>query len=503
MEKYRESLALRPSGELYRELGDLFAEMDRHPEAIDAYRSAVAADPSLEPELRKSLGEQFLWADRPGEAVPLLASVVANRPHDVEAKRLLALAYRWDDRLADAERLYRKILDGDPGDADARKGLAESLLWQGRFRAAVPEFERVLSDHPDDPEALTGLSRAWLYLDLPEKAAVYSGRAGAEAPRDGDAGAQDSRVRERLAGRIELEASGSRDSDDLSIFGLALSTDARPARGLDLEASARQLFFRQGSPGKGENLGNEDSVDGTGGSVSIAYRGSAAVEWRAGAGITRYDAAGFHPWSGHFGATLTPVDTVRFDLDWERSHWDSILSIQNRVTTDTVTLAASKHFLWKTEVGASAALLYQHNENDTGQGRENRGERVSAEVSRRLYLSGDVARVTGILRLGRLGFSRDLDVGVFDPERYTTEEAGVDWEWRFLPLWEFRGTVMGGAQQEKGAKGGPTYSAEAGLDRRVGTGLVSVEGFAFDSNARGQGEGFRRYGGLLRGTVLW
>jgi len=498
VEALRKALELDPRAETYRELGDLYAEQDRHLEAVAAYRAAVAADPSLEPELKKPIGEQLLWAERPGEAIPLLAAVSVNRPHDLEAKGLLALAYRWDDRLAEAERLYREILAGNPGDPEARKGLAESLLWQGRFRSATEEYLRALEDRPADPEALTGISRARLFLDLPEEAQEFLARVPRDSRSAPEVRDQAARVRERLLRFAEFGIRGSRDSDDLSIRELSLSVRARPSRGLDLEGTVRQRFFRQGSPGKENNLDAEDSVDGTGGSLSARYRRSPRVEWRAGVSVDRYDAAGFSPWGGSVGGTFAPRDTLRFDLDWERSHWDSILSLQNRVVIDTVGLGVARHFAWKTEVSASVEFLRHQNENDTGQDRENRGEQFSAAISRRLYLSGDVARVTGILRLGWLGFSRDLDVGVFDPERYTTEEAGVDWEWRFRSLWMLRGTVMGGAQQEKGAKGGPTYSAEVGLDRKVGMGLVSVEGFSFDSNARGQGEGFRRFGGLFR-----
>ena len=499
--KFRESLALDPKGETYRDLGDLYAERDMHPEAIEAFRSAIRVDPSLEPELRLSIGEQLLWAHRPREAVPLLESVVANRPYDLETKRHLAMAYRLGDQLKKAEGLYRELLRGNPSDVDARKGLAASLLWQGRFRAASVEFERVLAEHPSDAEALEGLSRARLFLDLPEEADGYAGRAAVAAPNDQDVRDQVRRVRERLARRIGFEGRGSNDSDELTIVDLTLSAHTRPRRGLDLDASARQLFFRQGSPGKEDNIDNEDSVDGTGGSLSVAYRRSPALEWRAGGGAVRYDVADFHPWTGHFGITLSPADTVRFTLDWERSHFDSILSFQNRVTADTIELSASKHFLWKTEITASGALLYHHNENETGQDRENPGERFGLQLTRRLYLRGDIVHVTGIVRLGWLGFSDDLDVGVFDPRRYTTEEAGVDWRWRFRPRWEFHGTVFGGAQQEKGESGGPTYSAELGLDRIIGLGRVSIGGFAIDSDARGQGEGFRRFGGFLSFSI--
>ena len=496
--KFRESLALDPRGETYRDLGDLYAERDMHEDAIAAYRSAIAENPALEPELRLSLGQQMIWTDRAKEAIPLLASVVANRPHDVEARRYLALAYRWSDRLKESEDLYRNILAGNPADLEARRGLAEALLWQGRFRAATMEFDHVLNANPADAEALTGLSRATLFLDMPEEAGRYIARAARESPGNKEVRDQIERVRERLVPYVGLEARGSHDSDDLSLYELTLSAHGRPARGLDVDGAVRQLFFRQGSPGKQENLNDEDSVDGTGGSLSFSFRRSPAIEWHAGGGYTRYDINDFHPWSGNFGVTITPADTVRFNLDWERGHWNSVLSLQNQVTSDTLSLSASRNFLWKTEITASAALLYHHNENETGQARENRGERFGLELTRRLYLRGDLVHVAGILRFGWLGFSEDLDVGVFDPKRYTTEEAGVDWGWQFRPRWVFHGTVMAGAQQEKGAKSGPTYSAELGLDRKIGLGLVSVGGFASDSHARGQGEGFRRIGGLFR-----
>lgn len=486
-----------------RDLGDLYAEQDKHGEAIDAYRSAIAADPALTPTLRLSLGKQLLWADRPREAIPLLSSAVAERPDDAEAKRHLALAYRHADRLKEAEGLYREVLAVNPADSDARGGLALTLLWEGRFRAATPEFERVLADRPADADALVGLSRARLYLDLPEEAASYNDRALASSPRNPEALEQAERIRERLARHLDVAVRGSEDSDDLTLIESTLSAHGHPRPRWDIDGAVRQLFFRQGSPGKTVNIGQEDSADGTGGSLSASYRASNALGWRAGVGHTRYNVGNFHPWSGNLGVSLTPGDTVRFSLEWERSHFDSILSLQNQVTADAFSFSASKHFLWKTEITGTAALLFHHNENTTGQDRENRGERFTLELSRLLYLRGDDIRVTGLARLGWLGFSHDLDVGVFDPRRYTTEEVGLDWQWRFRPLWEFHGTLTGGAQQEKGHSGGPLYTADLALDRKVGRGLISLAGFSSDSNARGRGrgEGYRRHGGQLSVSI--
>ena len=104
---------------------------------------------------------------------------------------------------------------------------------------------------------------------------------------------------------------------------------------------------------------------------------------------------------------------------------------------------------WKTEVSASAALLFQHNGNDAGQPRETRGQRFELGLSRRLYLKGDVTRLTGLARVSYLGFRTDLDVGAYDPLRQTTEEIGLDGRWVVRPRWEAFATAMAGAQQER------------------------------------------------------
>jgi hypothetical protein len=114
-------------------------------------------------------------------------------------------------------------------------------------------------------------------------------------------------------------------------------------------------------------------------------------------------------------------------------------------------------------------------------------------------MHGDVTRLTGLVRLGYLGFRDDLDVGIYDPVRQTTQEVGVDGRWAFRPRWEAFGTSMAGAQQEKGQSGSPTYSLEAGVDREVGAaGRITLGAFVADSSAAGREGGYRRYGGYLR-----
>ncbi len=335
-------------------------------------------------------------------------------------------------------------------------------------------------------------------MDRPEEAAAYAENALTAAPGSKEAIDQSARGRERLERAVVAGFRASRDSDDLDIYEASLSARARPVAGLEIEGTARQRYFRQGSPGNEANVDNVSSADGWGGTLSASYRGASDLELRGAVGYDRYDVGDFHPWSGRRGITAFPTDTVRCSLEWERSHFDTILSFQNRVTADSVGITVARHFLWKTEISASASLLYHHNRNETGQDRENRGESAGVDVTRTLLSRGDDARLAGILRLAWKDFAKLLDVGVFNPDRYTAEEAGLEWLWRFRPAWEFRGTVMGGAEQEKGHAGGTTYSAETELDRRIGNGVITAGAFISDSIARGQGEGFRRYGGLIR-----
>lgn len=496
--KYLESIRLDPRGETYRSLGWLYAEIDRHAEAVAAFRKAIALDPSLEPELRFELGEQLLWADKSKEAIPLLESVHAARPRDEAAARRLALAYRWADRHAEAEALYRTLLAKDPADAESRAGLAWSLLWRDRHREAGVEFTRALAKSPKDPDALVGLSRARLFLDLPEEADAYIRRALAADPGNGEARAQEKRIRERIQRRIGGEVWAAHDSDDLTISRLEVSAYARAARGLDLRGSARHEFYRQGFPGKTRNINDEDQADGTGGFLEADLRRSPSIALRGGFGLTRYDVGDFHPWSGHAGATWEPRDLLAASLDWERSHFDTILSFQDRVTADTAALSLLKSFEGRFEVRGTFALIFHHNENGTGQPRENRGQRATGEVSVPLLRKGDVTHLTALAKLEWLSFEQDLDVGVFDPRRYTTEEAGVDGRWGFTSRWELFGTLLAGAQQEIGNGGAPAYSAEAGVDRRIGAGMVTLGAFATDSRAAGRGGGFWRRGGYLR-----
>lgn len=483
----------------FREQGEEYATQDRHADAIRAYRAAVAADPSVTPEVAPSLGASLLWDDRAEEAIPVLEGAVARNPGDLEARKLLALAYRWTDRLDRAERLSRKNLVEDPGDTEERNGLAIALQWQGRERESIVEFERVLAAKPDDPEALAGLSRSRLEMDLPEEAEGYAIRAAAVDPKNAEAAEQLKKVRRRLARYIEGEVRASRDTDRLSLFELSLGVHGRAARGLDLGATARGLFFRQGGPEKDGNIDGEDSVDGTAGALSLGYRPGPFLAFRGSAGGARYDVAGFRPWTASAGATMFPGDLWRFALDWEHAPWDTILSLQNRVLVDTVSVSVVRAIPWKTEVSASASLLFHRNENDAGQPRENRGQRYGVGLDRRLYKNGDVTRLTGIVRLGYLGFQDDLDVGIYDPVRQTTQEVGLDGRWAFRPRWEAFGTAMAGAQQEKGQGGSPSYSLEAGVDREVGAaGRITLGAFVADSSAAGREGGFRRYGGYLR-----
>ena len=107
-------------------LGRALSARDRHPEAVDAYRSAIAAGID-EQELHLPLGLALVRSGKPDDAVPLLRQVVDARPDEPEALLVLAAALR-DSRPEEARAVLRRFLEIAPDHAGApgvRRALGE------------------------------------------------------------------------------------------------------------------------------------------------------------------------------------------------------------------------------------------------------------------------------------------------------------------------------------------------------------------------------------------
>lgn len=98
-------------------LGRALTERGRHAEAVDAYRSALAAGEPPE-QVHVALGLALVRSGRGAEAVPLLREVVDARPDEPEPLLVLAAALR-DDEPDQARAVLRRFLSVAPDHAAA------------------------------------------------------------------------------------------------------------------------------------------------------------------------------------------------------------------------------------------------------------------------------------------------------------------------------------------------------------------------------------------------
>jgi tetratricopeptide (TPR) repeat protein len=81
VQAYRESLARQIEGAdmVWAGIGFAMAEMKRYPEAIAAFESAIKTGPANE-DWRYQLAINLKDGGRPGEALPIMASLIAKAP---------------------------------------------------------------------------------------------------------------------------------------------------------------------------------------------------------------------------------------------------------------------------------------------------------------------------------------------------------------------------------------------------------------------------------------
>ncbi len=187
-----DGLAAKANGAAFhKSLGDQMVLAKRFPEAVDAYRLAVATDPSSF-AYRKSLGLTLYHQGGVGEAVQQLEAALRVAPETPDAEKaqvvytLGGIAANGADfekaaqRFAEAARLdpgfalpylqlgnlrtrareyaaaiedYDRALAIDPTLAEAMFNRATALMDLGRFAEALPALERLLVLAPQYPRA--------------------------------------------------------------------------------------------------------------------------------------------------------------------------------------------------------------------------------------------------------------------------------------------------------------------------------------------------------------
>ena len=101
------------------------------------------------------------------DGIALLATHLADRPRDVDARLLYALMLSWDGSYDAARREFQRVLEQTPTYLDARVGLMNVEWWSGRLTAAREQVDLILQREPGHPQArlvrqrLDAANRPW------------------------------------------------------------------------------------------------------------------------------------------------------------------------------------------------------------------------------------------------------------------------------------------------------------------------------------------------------
>jgi Flp pilus assembly protein TadD len=146
------------------DLGFVFNETGRRPDAIDAYRKAVAAKPDVF-ESNLNLG-MLLKAEGSAEAETFVRAATQLKPSD---KPQEGLARAWgilgdilkEKHPADALSAYAEAAKLDPKDPRTHLAAGNTLEAQGNLPGAEGEYRKARELDPKSEEALEGLVRVY------------------------------------------------------------------------------------------------------------------------------------------------------------------------------------------------------------------------------------------------------------------------------------------------------------------------------------------------------
>jgi tetratricopeptide (TPR) repeat protein len=462
------------------------ASQDRNRDAADLFAKAISEDPSRREVLLREYAAQLTYSERSREAVPLYREVLAGNGLSASERgsaiRGLALALAWSGQHRDAIAAYGDLLEIDPEDLETRMMRGKVLLWSRNYLSAIRDFSQVLDQKPDDVEGLRALAEAQSLAGyqrdalaalarLPEsidadalrflaRTQLWSGRPNAARdslakvmvmqPND-PAAISLLRESERATKSLsEVSVRYSDQSDASDFWQVSGWQSIWPSEAVTLSVGYDGFYFDPADPAL--------AVDVHRPAVAGRARVSDALELNGQLGITLIDGAlvdrermTWNAWG-----TFAPSDRLRFDAGFNRSTLDNARSNQLGIYSDTFSGSADigSDAAWKLSARAAHSDFSDGNDRDWGQLELRR--RVGRQPN--LFLGARFTHVT---------FDQQLNNGYFDPDRLSAFELTTQAWGRLGAFWyDLRGAV--GREEQRGADGRTTYSAEARLTYDAG-----------------------------------
>jgi protein O-GlcNAc transferase len=132
---------------LHHNLGVSLHVLKRLPEALKAFRTAIAWKPGSDLSISMA-GNVLREMGRMEEAMEFHAAAVRLNPENAHALYSLGDTLVCTGEHAAAEQAYRQALQKNPGWQEALSKLAESLLQQGKFTEAMPYLFELSKRNP-------------------------------------------------------------------------------------------------------------------------------------------------------------------------------------------------------------------------------------------------------------------------------------------------------------------------------------------------------------------
>jgi tetratricopeptide (TPR) repeat protein len=142
--------------------GEALAALGRDAEAVDAYRAALGADPSLTNVSRRievlslrgvqrdvAAARAAARAGKPDDAMQGYRAAIARSPDSAFLYREVAAIEKQQGLLDAALEDYRKAIALDPGDSGSLIELADLLTDRGELDAAMKAYNDALAIEPD------------------------------------------------------------------------------------------------------------------------------------------------------------------------------------------------------------------------------------------------------------------------------------------------------------------------------------------------------------------
>jgi tetratricopeptide (TPR) repeat protein len=157
----------------YFGLAEVYAELDKDPEAIINYEKALTNDKDLT-EIYVPLGILYYQQGEIAKAENLLVKAMAISPNDAQTQYFLGLVRFTQNRNEEALTAFNKAKTLDPNYAEAFYQAGETLVRLERYREAAAEYQKATVIKPNYFDAYMGLGSAYFQTDsYPEAVAAY------------------------------------------------------------------------------------------------------------------------------------------------------------------------------------------------------------------------------------------------------------------------------------------------------------------------------------------